>query len=367
MSAAEQGEIMSLKLNLQSLQTEFHLYKQNTADMISRLELNIADNVIGDHDRDDLQRMSEEVKNYVDQEASRFVTRFLAIENRLGNLEQQKHYDPDTTLIATGITYSDNENVQDKAKYLIDALGLDIPVVRAKRLTPRGRHPGLVKIELQSLDHKLQVLRNKNKLSNHNIYRKVYLRSSKSHSDRLIEINANTLIEELGLGHLRVAANGRIIPRTPHDFYGGNTGGYRGPARPTNDGAYDAPRRGQRGGYPPRPQRDEPRPQHQRDQPHQHQRDVPRPQYQRDEPRPQHQRDMPRPQYQRDMPRPRHQRDEPGPQHHRDEPRPQHQHDDRPTPTQHDRPNNHQPPAAQQHPPTRVRLSSVSSSSDSDN
>ena len=49
-------------------------------------------------------------------------------------------------------------------------------------------------------------------------YRRVYLRSSKPHAERLREINFRTLLRELPNGHrYRLAGNGRIIPRVQDD------------------------------------------------------------------------------------------------------------------------------------------------------
>ncbi len=46
-------------------------------------------------------------------------------------------------------------------------------------------------------------------------YKDVYIKSSKSHAERLIELNARTLLRELPQGHnFRVDANGRIKQRT---------------------------------------------------------------------------------------------------------------------------------------------------------
>jgi len=129
--------------------------------------------------------------------------------------------DPDLTIIANGLHMSDNENILDKAQLLIAALGVevsnDVTVTGAIRLPARfDNSPALVKISFRSLDEKILVLRNKMTLRNIEQYKHVYLKSSKSHAERLIELNARALLRELPHGNdrFRIDANGRIQYRT---------------------------------------------------------------------------------------------------------------------------------------------------------
>ncbi len=78
--------------------------------------------------------------------------------------------------------------------------------------------PPLIKISFQNLDEKILVLRNKMKLKDSDEFKGVFLKSSKSHVERLIEMNARAIIRQLPQGRqLRVDANGRIKQRTPVD------------------------------------------------------------------------------------------------------------------------------------------------------
>ena len=113
----------------------------------------------------------------------------------------------------------------DKARDLITALGQavssSVEVTGAVRLTARyTNRPGIVKISFRTLAEKISVLRNKMTLKDSGTYSRVYLKSSKSHAERLIELNARAILRELPQGsNLRLDANGRIKrrPAPPED------------------------------------------------------------------------------------------------------------------------------------------------------
>ena len=59
---------------------------------------------------------------------------------------------------------------------------------------------------------KVRVLRAKQSLKNNINFSRVYIRSYKSHVERVIELNARTILSELPTGaNFRIAGNGRII------------------------------------------------------------------------------------------------------------------------------------------------------------
>lgn len=78
--------------------------------------------------------------------------------------------------------------------------------------------PGLVKISFARVDQKIRVLRAKRKLGEISDYRSVFLRSSKSHTERLIELNARTILNEMPNGKdFRITANSRIVKKTDNE------------------------------------------------------------------------------------------------------------------------------------------------------
>ena len=142
--------------------------------------------------------------------------------------------DPDLTIIASGIPYTESEEILSKAKSLIAALGCsvsdNVTVTAAARLPSRiPNKPGYVKISFQSLDEKVSVLRNKMKLKDSEQYSQIFLKSSKSHAERLIEQNTRAILRELPHGrNFRLDANGRVKQR--------NAG-----SAPTPEGNIDGP------------------------------------------------------------------------------------------------------------------------------
>lgn len=129
--------------------------------------------------------------------------------------------DNDLTIVASGLPFVDGEDLIQTARTLIAELGEEVSqnvhITAATRLPSRLRDkPGLVKISFRNADEKIRVLRNKMGLKNSESYRSVYIKSSKSRIERLIENNARAFIRNLPQGQgksLRVDANGRIKPR----------------------------------------------------------------------------------------------------------------------------------------------------------
>ena len=125
----------------------------------------------------------------------------------------------DITVIATNVPLRHDRSLMDTAKALISALGTDIlhrsMITDVKRCPDRGTgKPPLLKIAFESVEQKVEVLRSKKKLSDSNEFKNVYLRSSKNHTERILELNAKTLLSQLPNGNqFRVTGNGRIVKK----------------------------------------------------------------------------------------------------------------------------------------------------------
>ena len=123
------------------------------------------------------------------------------------------------TVIATNIPVRHDRPLIDTAKALISALGEDIlrrsRITDVKRCPDRGTgKPPLLKIALETVEQKVDVLRAKESLKNTREFKNVYLRSSKTHTERILELNAKTLLSQLPNGNqYRVTANGRIVKK----------------------------------------------------------------------------------------------------------------------------------------------------------
>lgn len=186
----------------------------------------------------DIEKKCDDLKAQVDIDIGQLVSRCERIEERIGNLEKRFEFDPEVTIVAQNLegAMESEAIVLRKAENLVNhELGLpDVKVVHAKRLVSRNGKPGLVKIEVSNLDDKKKVLRGDLKRTQD--YKDVSLRSSKSHVERLQEMNTRVLLNELPNGHrYRITANGKLVPNDGYNGYNGyNGGGGYGPQQQGN-------------------------------------------------------------------------------------------------------------------------------------
>ena len=134
-------------------------------------------------------------------------------------LLDREAFDPEVSIVCINLKEQANENLEERVKDLVqEGIGLrDIEPVRAKRLESRTEKPGLVKIEFVSKEEKIRVLRGKQELRDTREFGRVYLRSSMSHTDRLIQNNFNQILREILNGYkYRVSGNGKIILKDEH-------------------------------------------------------------------------------------------------------------------------------------------------------
>lgn len=143
---------------------------------------------------------------------------------RMGNIEQKiaeravKSFDPEVSLIVFGLHQTEGENLMAKVKDLLHSgLGCDASLypVAVERLQARGDLPGLVKVQMGSVDEKVWVLRKKSKLRDVESFGNVYVSSAKTHAERLVELNFRTLLRESPAGkNFYVSQNGRLMKKT---------------------------------------------------------------------------------------------------------------------------------------------------------
>ena len=70
------------------------------------------------------------------------------------------------------------------------------------------------KIAFETVDQKVSVLRAKANLKTTKLYNKVSIFGSKTHTERILELNAKTILNEIPNGNAyRVTANGRIVKK----------------------------------------------------------------------------------------------------------------------------------------------------------
>lgn len=128
-------------------------------------------------------------------------------------------FEPDTTVVAINMANeNEEEDITDAARRLVEATGEeDIEVVRATRLGARNGKPGVVKIQVPSKEDKIRLLRGKRNLKESREFKKTYIRSSKSHVERLVDVNFRTILKELpGGDQYRLTGSGRVIRKADY-------------------------------------------------------------------------------------------------------------------------------------------------------
>ena len=170
------------------------------------------------HFKQELDNAMRKMYNYVDQEIATVVRRMEELENK----PQNKQFDTSTTLVATKVPYEPDEDVKDKAERLVKVglLSPTVEVVNAMRTPTRNGRPGILKIELKDEQTKIELLRKKSTLKDDvtREFNNVYIRSSKTHAERLEEMNMRLLLNLVpGGNEYRIAGNGRVMKKTDQD------------------------------------------------------------------------------------------------------------------------------------------------------
>ena len=155
------------------------------------------------------------------------VRRVEDIEEKVKKVEDKvvvPEYDPEVSVIVSNLPVIDEEDPMEYASEVVRR-GLSLPegtcpIVRATRLPQRQNNgdrpntrPPLMKVEFRSLDEKKTALKAKGNLKNSE-YTNVFMRSSKPHVERLLDLNFKTILDLLPNGKdYRVTASGRIMKK----------------------------------------------------------------------------------------------------------------------------------------------------------
>ncbi len=131
----------------------------------------------------------------------------------MADVRTAMEFDPDVTIVAINLPEKETEELDETVKRLLTEIEHpDITVVRCRRLQSRGGKPGIVKVQFTSRDVKIAILRSKRKLKGSREFGKTFLRTSRSHIERLVDVNFRTILKEMpGGDSFRVTGNGRII------------------------------------------------------------------------------------------------------------------------------------------------------------
>ncbi|XP_049912448.1 coiled-coil-helix-coiled-coil-helix domain-containing protein 7 isoform X6 [Epinephelus moara] len=218
-----------------NLQEEFKAIREGMASMQAALELQLDKKVdtLRDtmmklaHDnmesmKKQMEKITKEIRESLDVEVGVLSARMDAIELKIEKNKTSKklRFDPDVSIIVSGLSSVNNEDATEKVRELL-AAGLrcdPMPeLVAVERLRPRGPGPGIIKVEFRTVEEKVAALRLKHLLRENRSFERVYIRSAKSHADRLIELNFRTLLRELPTVGKDFYITGRMMKRSPVD------------------------------------------------------------------------------------------------------------------------------------------------------
>lgn len=223
--------IQQLTLSVNQQKESFQSEIKNLNDRLSKYEDSMQAHVqtVGDAIKAQIKSSVDDLQLYVDQEISRVTTRLDDFQTRLTALEEKEtpDFDPEVSVILSKVPFTVGENIQEKVETIVHReLGLpQIRVVRSMRLPQRNNpqargvvQPPLVKVQLANLEEKKIVLRAKLRLNTSALYSNVWIRSSKSHAERLNDLNFRTILGMIpGGNNMKVTANGKIVPKTVND------------------------------------------------------------------------------------------------------------------------------------------------------
>jgi hypothetical protein len=212
-----------------------HLIRQEIADTSNNLKKSIDQKFenLNKMFNDRMDRDVKEMKTHIDLEIGKLTRKIEELELRVSDIERNQlassnvQFDPEVTVVAINLPKSPDENTMEEVADLFN-VGLkirDVEPVRVLRLPSREGKPGIVKIELSNREDKIATLRAKTNLRFSQEFRKVFLRTSMSHTDRILQMNFREILKELPNGDTyRIAANGRVLKKddsperdTPND------------------------------------------------------------------------------------------------------------------------------------------------------
>ena len=132
------------------------------------------------------------------------------IKERIEKIESPP-FDPSRTVCISGLASSYESNDMQCVQNLLSSVGLDNGTVKnIKRMQAYGKAPGLLKVELERAEDKIEVLRAKMEIRERNP--NIWIRSSKTMSERVMEENFAVMLSMFPEGNKwKLASDGRLI------------------------------------------------------------------------------------------------------------------------------------------------------------
>lgn len=150
----------------------------------------------------ELKKSVKEIQENIDLEIGILKSRLDSLEEKIQTTcsKPSDKFDPDVSIVILGLAHDEGEDLNGKVRELLES-GLEcepVPEIAAVlRMRARGPGPGVVKVAFANVEDKVAVLRCKQRLKSNTQFKRVYLGSAKSHTDRILEFNFKTLLQEI--------------------------------------------------------------------------------------------------------------------------------------------------------------------------
>ena len=186
-----------IEAECKNVRDEMHIEVAKMSDKICAVETGLAD-----------------FKSVIENEISRLDTR---VDTTITQVKRGD-FDSEVTIVVTGMRYNEGEDILGKVKALVRD-GLQLPqteIINAMRTPHHDNKPGIVKIQFKDKDTKIAVLRVKSPLFQDERYKRVFIRSSQPHIERVAQKNTMAILREMGIDHkYRFSGNGKLVPKQP--------------------------------------------------------------------------------------------------------------------------------------------------------
>ena len=138
----------------------------------------------------------------------------------------QANVDNRSLIIKNMTVENEEELLQCVFELIMDMLGVSVTIEEAFRFKAYGKRVTPIKVTLRTLEEKVEVLRNKWKLSELDAYKNIRIEACASRSDVTNKQNWNLLLSACGdIGKvLRVSGNGRLLRKKPKGPEGRRSG-----------------------------------------------------------------------------------------------------------------------------------------------
>ena len=226
------NDVMTMLLEIRNKQDGFHKQLDDLkAEMLTTMDVKI---------KKATEKIEQDVTNLKSQ-----------VENiQLAHGENSEPVDDvNRTVIVINLSEVDPLPLSERITDMLTQLECpENTVVQVKRLEGRYGKPGLVKVAFDTRQSKIEVLRAKSKLKDVQHYKKVWMRSSKTPVERVMEQNFKKMLDLVSEGKsYRVTGSGRIEEK--QDNQEAAQGNSRGRGRGTSQGVSSRGRGGDNQGY----------------------------------------------------------------------------------------------------------------------